>query len=198
MTSAQLPTASNPPPLRLIRSADQLPMPWKNGGGVTTEIAASPAGSSLDTFEWRVSRAQVAADGPFSLFPGIDRTLVVLSGGGMVLDVAGGAPHELRPLETPFVFPGELGIHARLLAGPTRDFNVMTRRTLFSHRLTVLASGIRKQVTRTPTTRVFVHVLAGEAWGAEAGDSVLVPAGETSTFDVAEQAQVIVVELCEV
>ena len=30
-------------------------MPWKNGGGETTEIAVSPPGAGLDDFDWRVA-----------------------------------------------------------------------------------------------------------------------------------------------
>ena len=52
-------------------------MPWKNGGGVTSELARSP---QADEFDWRLSVAEVATDGPFSQFPGIDRLLVLLSG----------------------------------------------------------------------------------------------------------------------
>ena len=51
-------------------------MPWKNGGGETAEIAVSPPGAALDDFDWRLSMARVETDGPFSAFPGIDRTLV--------------------------------------------------------------------------------------------------------------------------
>ncbi|WP_431460998.1 HutD family protein, partial [Klebsiella pneumoniae] len=33
--------------MRILRAADYRSMPWKNGGGVTTEIAVSPAGAGL-------------------------------------------------------------------------------------------------------------------------------------------------------
>jgi len=61
----------------LIRGADLVASPWKNGGGVTREVAAFPEGAALDAFVWRVSVADVAQAGPFSRFAGIDRTLAV-------------------------------------------------------------------------------------------------------------------------
>lgn len=39
----------------LIRGAELVAVPWKNGGGLTREVAAFPADAGLDTFVWRVS-----------------------------------------------------------------------------------------------------------------------------------------------
>ena len=65
--------------MKIVRASEQRAMPWKNGGGITYEVAVFPAISpSLDDFDWRVSMARVAADGPFSLFPGIDRSLAIV------------------------------------------------------------------------------------------------------------------------
>jgi len=118
--------------LTLIRGAQLVASPWKNGGGVTREVAAFPADTGLDTFVWRVSVADVAQAGPFSRFAGIDRTLVLLSGAGMLLDEAQSGEavttHALtQPLDTAR-FGGEAHIDARLVDGPTRDFNLMVRR----------------------------------------------------------------------
>jgi len=119
----------------LRRGADLVASPWKNGGGVTHEIAVAPAaaeGVSLDAFAWRVSVADVAQPGPFSRFDGVDRTLVLLEGAGMVLDEAGpGATTHTHTLAKPLDiarFAGETSIDARLVDGPTRDFNLMVRR----------------------------------------------------------------------
>ena len=114
--------------MRIIRSADCRTMPWKNGGGETTEVAVSPAGASLDAFDWRVSMARVASDGPFSLFPGIDRNLTVLEGAGIDLEPHGNASIRLTPDSPPYAFPGDIPLDARLVDGPILDLNVMTRR----------------------------------------------------------------------
>lgn len=118
----------------LIRGADLVAAPWKNGGGVTREVAAFPAGAGLDAFTWRVSIADVAQAGPFSRFAGIDRTLALLSGAGMLLDETDATDaHAVktyaltRPLDIAR-FAGEAQIDARLVDGATRDFNLMVRR----------------------------------------------------------------------
>jgi environmental stress-induced protein Ves len=121
--------------LRIIRARDCRITPWKNGGGSTTEIAAEPSGASLDTFDWRISMARVAADGPFSAFPGIDRTLAVVKGSGLVLTIGGGAPVTLACGSDPISFAGGIATSARLVAGEIVDLNVMTRRRRFSHQL---------------------------------------------------------------
>ena len=79
--------------------------------------------------------ARVAADGPFSAFPGIDRTLAVVKGSGLVLTIGGGAPVTLACESDPISFPGDITTSARLVAGEIIDLNVMTRRRRFSHEL---------------------------------------------------------------
>ena len=114
--------------LTIRRREEHRRMPWKNGLGVTEEIAIAPDGAALaDPFLWRLSSALVQADGPFSLFPGYDRTLVVVDGAGMILDVDGKRT-TLARLGDPFVFPGEASVMSTLSEGPIRDFNVMALR----------------------------------------------------------------------
>lgn len=115
-------------PLRIVRANALKATAWKNGGGVTREIAAYPVGASLDTFVWRVSVADVERAGPFSRFPGIDRTLVLLSGAGMHLTEAHGTTQLLTAPLSAARFDGGAAIDAQLVDGPTRDFNLMVRR----------------------------------------------------------------------
>jgi hypothetical protein len=122
----------------LFRAADLIATPWKNGGGSTREIAAYPPGSNLDDFAWRVSIANVEADGPFSRFPGIDRTIVLLEGHGMKLLLDHAGEHRLDRVFAPFEFPGEAKVDAVLLDGATQDFNLMIRRERAGGNLSVL------------------------------------------------------------
>lgn len=120
---------------RLYRNSDHRRMPWKNGGGETVEVIVHPDGAGLSDFGWRVSMATVASDGPFSVFPGIDRTLAVLSGDGMALSIEGLGERLLNPETTPLAFPADAPTTARLTGGPITDLNVMTRRGVFQHTL---------------------------------------------------------------
>ena len=116
--------------LRILRSADYLARPWKNGGGTTRDIVVSPPGASLDDFDWRLSLAQVDRDGPFSRFEDVDRTLVLLDG-AMTLQDRNGRIELAR--NEPVTFEGERAIEATLAGGSTLDFNVMTRRGRARH-----------------------------------------------------------------
>jgi len=122
---------------RLLAPADYRKMPWKNGGGRTFEIAVGPPDADLNAFAWRVSVAEIERDGPFSSFPGVDRTLVLLSGHGMRLSGTGDAV-DLRAMFEPVTFAGEAALECALADGPTRDFNLMVRRSLASGEVIVV------------------------------------------------------------
>ena len=119
--------------MRLLRAEDYRHMPWKNGGGVTTEVAVSPEGTDLDDFDWRISMARVEAGGPFSKFAGIDRTLSILEGEGLLLSVGDARPVALRQASEPYGFAADTPTSAELIDGPVTDLNVMTRRDRYSH-----------------------------------------------------------------
>jgi uncharacterized protein len=95
--------------------------PWKNGGGTTRELLAWP---SADDWFIRVSVADVERDGPFSAFPDVERHFAVLEGEGVELESVGA----IRRTDAPVAFDGAETRNCRLLAGATRDLNVMIRR----------------------------------------------------------------------
>lgn len=120
--------------MRVLRAADRTPTPWRNGGGITYEVAVEPPGAGFGDFGWRVSTAVVAGDGPFSRFEEIDRTLVLLEGAGLTLDIAGQAV-ALTPGSDPLAFDGAAPVSAALAAGAILDLNVMVRRGAWTSRV---------------------------------------------------------------
>jgi len=167
--------------MRIIRLSEYRRMPWKNGGGETIEIAVSPAGAGLDDFEWRVSMAHVATSGPFSRFPGVDRTLAVLAGKGIRLRIGGRGAVSLGRDTTPFAFPGDDLTEAELIDGAIDDLNVMTRRAGHRHRLRRLTSASPMGLEREGDLLLVLALGAaarmrtgrGE-YGLTAGDTILI------------------------
>ncbi len=107
--------------------------PWKNGAGVTRELAVAPAGASLGDFDWRISVAEVARDAPFSTFDGVDRCIVLLRGAGMRLHGVDERIDERLDgrRHRPLWFRGEVPLHASLIDGACSDLNLMLRRARF-------------------------------------------------------------------
>jgi len=110
-------------------------MPWKNGAGVTIEIAVFPENAQLDDFLWRVSRAKVVQEGEFSHFSGIDRSLALLQGKGMRLRV-NGVSQQLDTRQNILSFAGDVVTYAELMDGAISDLNLMSRRACCWHQLT--------------------------------------------------------------
>jgi uncharacterized protein len=105
---------------------DYTRQPWKNGRSTTTELWRLERDGQLLV---RLSRASVVEDGPFSLFPGIERNLTVLTGPGFRLTGAG-IDIACQPL-VPVAFPGDVPVSASDTGGQASDdFNVMTARAL--------------------------------------------------------------------
>ena len=113
-------------------------MPWKNGGGSTQELACWPPGADMNSFEWRVSLATVDRPGPFSVFPAIDRQIMLLGGDGLHLR----SPcwdHRLEQRWQPFAFSGDDAVDGAMLGGTSKDFNLMQRRGLWKGPLQVVS-----------------------------------------------------------
>jgi environmental stress-induced protein Ves len=136
--------------IRVVRAEDLVRVPWKNGGGTTAEVAVFPEGSGFDTFGWRISMADVASDGPFSRFEGIDRTLILVQGKGLRLDVEG-VVFQLDRNSPRLSFSGDDAVTGSLVSGPIRDLNVMTRRGAFGHRTRIVGAGVTLLSENTST-----------------------------------------------
>lgn len=106
--------------MKRVPFASLAAQPWKNKGGVTREITAR---MDDDRIQWRLSIADVAVDGPFSIFPGAARVLTVIDGAGLLLRHADGVIEALPG--APVRFSGEVPIDGDLIRGPVRDFNLI-------------------------------------------------------------------------
>lgn len=144
--------------MQVIRAENYRRTRWKNGGGETAEIAVFPPGADIDSFGWRISMAGIAAHGPFSRFAGIDRTLAVLQGNGIRLEIAGRDPLDLGKTSPPLAFPGDIDACAYVRDGPVLDLNVMTRRAGFRHSVTrAVVDGRLALATDATVALMFCH-----------------------------------------
>ncbi|MBE7417061.1 MAG: HutD family protein [Ideonella sp.] len=110
--------------LNRVALAGIAPTPWKNGGGTTRHLLGWP---DADRWQLLISLAEIARDGPFSEYPGIERWFTVVSGAGVLLTLRDG-DHRVEPASTPLRFDGAEAPMCELTGGPTTDLNLLVRR----------------------------------------------------------------------
>lgn len=142
--------------MRILRGADLVNEPWKNGGGVTREIEVGNPG---DRRAWRLSLADVTQDDAFSEFPGLARILTVVSGKGMVLEHSGGILD--ADLWVPVRFDGGLNIKSRMKFGALTDLNLIFDPTICDGHVTLQRGPLTRKIQRPESGLVAVHALSG-------------------------------------
>jgi uncharacterized protein len=141
--------------LRIARWNELIAVPWKNGHGITREIAKEFGDSG---FVWRLSIADVDGDGPFSTFKGMRRILTVVAGKGMELV---GSDHVLQAdLGVPVEFKGDTGITSRLKNGPLRDLNLIYDPTRCCGIVSLIRPG-EHHLQSLPGQTLALHCMAG-------------------------------------
>jgi environmental stress-induced protein Ves len=162
-------------------------MPWKNGGGVTIDIAVSMlpgfAAGSWEGIVWRFSRTAIVTPGAFSDLSGYDRQLALVSGEGLVLGTPVGEI-DVRRAFKPVRFAGETSIVSRLEAGPVEVVNLIGDRSRVSIALSCLSgdamsacpAGIHIIYAATSSCELSIN---GNAREIAAGHAVRVDAGES-------------------
>ncbi len=146
-------------------------MPWRNGGGTTTELVVEKRPNE-QRFLYRMSIADVASDGPFSRFEGYDRHIMLLEGAGMTLDCQAHGPIDLTVPLVPCSFSGDWDVTGSLVAGAVRDFNLIVDRARADSSLEVRALATMETLAVPPGAICIVHVLEG----ADAGDTIVADA----------------------
>jgi uncharacterized protein len=145
--------------MRIIRASEHQTVPWKNGGGTATNIIASPEGAGFNAFDWRLSGAHVGLAGPFSIFPDVDRTMLILGGGVLALHGLAPEPVVLTSQSAPYDFPGDVPVSSTIPEGPIDDLNIMSRRDTFRH--SVRRSGLAIDETIAPKGTLLVYIETG-------------------------------------
>ncbi|MER7797308.1 HutD family protein [Microbacterium sp. NPDC096154] len=130
----------------IVTPGSVVPEPWANGRGVTRVLARR--------LGWRLSIAEIRGTAAFSIFPGVDRLLIVLGDQPLTLAIDGDV-RRLAPGDA-VTFAGE----ARVVPTPTsagaRVANLMTPRAMAAPRVHRIAVRGRRRIEPAPSTAVVV------------------------------------------
>ena len=163
--------------MQIIRYTSLKTAPWANGGGVSRQIAAGPAGA--DSWDWRLSMAEVAKAGPFSPLPGIDRIITVVEGDLIALSVDG--VEQALEKYRPFRFSGDSDTSATLPTGALTDLNLMTRRGAFKGYAAIIE--LSKKRPHPVFADQFAVLLQGSATVSDAATSLAASSVTSSATD---------------
>jgi len=136
-------------------------IPWKNGKGVTTELAINDGGT-LEDFDWRLSIASVVEDGEFSDFTGYLRNLILIAGNGIDLQYDQTRIDRLDTLLSFATFDGGCKTIGKLRDGPITDFNFISKTGKYE--VTVNIYMDRKDVKLRASTLCFIYCLNEPAY----------------------------------
>ena len=140
----------SPPRVVVLDPAAYRRTPWKNGGGVTIDIADAyrpcAVPGAWEGMIWRFGRTGFGGPrAPFSDLGGHDRIFAVVVGRGVVLETPDGEIDVRAPFH-PVRFCGETPVTARLEAGPVEVVNLIGDRSAVALDLTFLEPGGARSV----------------------------------------------------
>jgi environmental stress-induced protein Ves len=169
--------------MRILRAAAYQAVPWKNGLGATREILRHPAGAA--DFIYRLSIAEVTQSCAFSAFPGYDRIIMLLDGGGFDLAFADGRTHALTARHAPFRFDGGVPAWCTVAGGPSQDLNLMVRRDAATATCEVLNAGGSLALAPAPGAIRLIVALTEGITVRRGGQSVSLGRWDTACIDAA-------------
>jgi hypothetical protein len=163
----------------LLREAEYITVPWKNGGGLTREILKVPDATA---FDWRLSLATIEEPGPFSTFEDYDRTLVLVRGAGVKLDFGAHGRTTLRIPGQLAAFDGSWATSCTLIDGPSSDLNLIVSRTRAEFRTRLARVATPEIIHTAGWEETLICCIAGTAQIENA-------AGEVATVSGADVAR---------
>ena len=174
--------------LRLIRQSEMLEGPWRNGMGVSWEIASHKETGATD-FSWRFAKARIDRDVPFSIYPGMDRVFMQISGNGLDLEFEGGHILAVHESNVPHVFACDVPLTCKLRDGPCFDLNLFTVRGVYEAQASVLKINGMESIDLSNIEAVFFTlegsvVLSGQGGAVhlQAGDAAVATLEQVTTF----------------
>ncbi|WP_439373548.1 HutD/Ves family protein [Bradyrhizobium sp. PMVTL-01] len=170
----------------LLKPEQYTRSPWKNGGGILTDIAGAHRADSpvkdWDSLLWRFASTPIVTPGPFSHMPGIDRLQMVVKGRGLVLKSPTQQFDEREPFTT-VRFSGELEIVTVLEEGPVEVVNLMARRGAAEIELVALRELGERPL---PPGTHLVYAVSGACSIRLNGEGFVVPDGSTLKVELTE------------
>lgn len=145
----------------LRRYASLTASPWKNGLGLTREIAMQADDRFPVGFAWRLSRAEVKDTAPFSRFEGVRRWLGLAQGLAFELRIEGRPPHALERPGDVITFPGDVACDGVPLMGPIEDLNLMLADPELDAEMTLRPMVGSMVLARGDNVCIGLHVLDG-------------------------------------
>jgi environmental stress-induced protein Ves len=110
---------------KLLKYNSYRPMPWRNGRGLTREIAREPA--TGEEFAWRLSLAEIGQACDFSPYPGYRRAIVLVSGKRLQLRFRGHGSCSLGPGRRGSRFEGVWKTRCDVPLGACTDLSLIVR-----------------------------------------------------------------------
>ncbi len=165
--------------LRLIRQSEMVEGPWRNGMGVSWEIASHHEPNATD-FSWRFAKARIDRDVPFSIYPGMNRVFMQISGNGLDLEFEGGHKIEVHESNVPYAFPCDIPLNCKLLDGPCFDLNLFTVRGVYEAQASVLNLSGMETLDLSGVEAVF-YALEGKTVLSGQDGAVSLNKGDAST-----------------
>lgn len=162
---------------RVIPGSDHRRERWRNGQGWTRQVAACGQGEAWD---WRLSIAEIEQDAAFSVFPRVERELVLLHGNGLRLCFDDGQTVALSPPHQRFRFSGERSLRGELVDGPARAFNLMWRPDAVGAELMLQPLAGSMLLVADQHAHWAVHLIAGQAHFDAAAGLPALAAGDTA------------------
>jgi uncharacterized protein len=125
--------------MRIIRAGELREGRWRNGMGVSWDIAAEPPSSGIEDFDWRFAIARIDANVPFSHYPGVDRYFTLIEGQGLDLEFDARTTLAVGRLFVPHAYPCDVPAVCRLHNGPCRALNLFLKRGCWSAEVAVVS-----------------------------------------------------------